>query len=163
MAFNDDTMVEIERRFLISGRPLSLSDHPYVEISQGYLAVESNGGHVRLRRAADELTLTAKRGSGLVRAEYEVRLGLAEFRALWPATEGRRVEKSRYRIGWQGTTIELDIYRGSLTGLLTAEVEFDSVAAADAFVPPAWFGSEITVEPAYRNHSLAACGTVPKR
>ncbi len=36
-----------------------------------------------------------------------------------------------------------------------AEVEFDSEKKADEFVPPDWFGKEVTNEASYKNRSLA--------
>ncbi len=78
---------------------------------------------------------------------------------LWPLTEGRRLEKRRYAIPFgDGLTIELDVYHGRLGGLLTAEVEFDTPAAASAFAPPDWFGRELTDDPHYKNKRLATQG-----
>jgi CHAD domain-containing protein len=50
---------------------------------------------------------------------------------------------------------ELDVYRGSLKGLRVVEVEFPSVEASAAFTAPAWFGAEVTTDPAYKNQALA--------
>jgi CYTH domain-containing protein len=113
---------------------------------------------VRIRAQDDRFTLTVKRGSGLVREEYEVPLEARQFEALWPATEGQRVEKCRHRIGHDTLTIELDVFGGSLAGLVLAEVEFASVEAASAFQPPAWFGAEVTTDGRYTNASLALHG-----
>ena len=57
-----------------------------------------------------------------------------------------------------GDTLELDIYHGRLEGLLTAEVEFASVSAASAFVPPDWLGPDVTDDPRYKNKKLATDG-----
>ena len=54
--------------------------------------------------------------------------------------------------------LELDVYHGRLEGLLTAEVEFDAVAAASAFVPPDWLGRDVTDDPRYKNKKLATDG-----
>ena len=54
--------------------------------------------------------------------------------------------------------IELDVYRDHLSGLVTAEVEFDSEDAAAAFAAPSWLGREITEEPGYKNQRLAVDG-----
>jgi CYTH domain-containing protein len=34
-------------------------------------------------------------------------------------------------------------------------VEFGSVEAAEAFLPPAWFGEDVTYRPAYHNSNMA--------
>ena len=42
--------------------------------------------------------------------------------------------------------------------LRLVEVEFQSVEEAEAFVPPAWFGEDVTGNPAYSNNVLASGG-----
>jgi CYTH domain-containing protein len=54
--------------------------------------------------------------------------------------------------------IELDVFEGELEGLVVAEVEFDSDAAADSFEPPEWFGDEVTGDDRYLNETLAIQG-----
>jgi adenylate cyclase len=56
--------------------------------------------------------------------------------ALWEATAGRRLEKTRYTLDWEGQTIELDVYHGALAGLMVAAVEFPSASASARFTPP---------------------------
>ena len=58
-------------------------------------------------------------------------------------------------------TAEVDIYEGELRGLMTTEVEFPSLAAAEAFAAPVWFGRDISEERAYKNTSLSLYG-IPK-
>ena len=58
----------------------------------------------------------------------------------------------------EGLRAEVDVYAGELNGLRTAEVEFDSRAAADRFRPPPWFGEELTGDGRYANRSLATGG-----
>jgi adenylate cyclase len=149
---------EIERKFLLEKSPNGLRDCPAERIEQGYLAIAEQD-EVRLRRADERRLLTAKRGAGEVREEVEVGLGEEPFEALWPLTEGRRLEKIRYRVPLEGgLSAEVDVYGGALEGLEVAEVEFDSAAASRNFQPPAWLGREITGESRYANQSLALNG-----
>ena len=151
--------MEIERKFLIDAVPDDVRRADGVAIDQGYLAIGEDGSEVRLRRAGARRTLTAKSGAGLVRAESEIELSDQQFGALWPATEGRRIAKTRVRIpAGGGLTIELDIYRGVLSGLIVAEVEFSSVDAAGDFLAPPWFGREVTEDARYKNRRLAVDG-----
>jgi adenylate cyclase len=53
---------------------------------------------------------------------------------------------------------EVDVYAGPLAGLCVTEVEFNSEADAGAFVPPAWFGLELTGKPGWSNAALARRG-----
>jgi CYTH domain-containing protein len=149
--------MEIERKFLVDELPGGLGSDPGVSIAQGYLAAGEDA-EVRLRRAGERLWLTAKRGGGMIRAEHEVELIADQFDALWPATEGRRLVKTRHAIPAAELLIELDVYSGALTGLMVAEVEFPSEEAARAFVPPAWFGREVTNDSRYKNRRLATEG-----
>jgi CYTH domain-containing protein len=55
-------------------------------------------------------------------------------------------------------TIEVDVYSGALEGLVVAEVEFDDPWGAESYVPPYWFGREVTADSAYKNRSLALHG-----
>ena len=55
-------------------------------------------------------------------------------------------------------TIEVDVYEGSLEGLVVAEVEFESEDEAGEFEPPAWVGEELTGDPRYANEALAVDG-----
>lgn len=151
--------MEIERKFLVPAVPDdALGEVSGVEIVQGYLAAGEDGSEVRLRRGADELWLTAKRGAGLVRGEYEVRLSAEQFDALWPATEGRRLAKRRHTLPLGELQIELDVYSGSLTGLVVAEVEFRTEELARTFAPPPWFGRDVTEDKRFKNRRLAEEG-----
>jgi adenylate cyclase len=151
--------VEIERKFLIDQVPPDLDARPSSRIDQGYIAITEDGVEVRIRSYGSRSFLTIKSGGGEVRLEEEIEIDERRFRSLWPLTDGRRICKRRYRIPAEnGATIELDVYDGALTGLVTAEVEFDSEDAAAGFTPPPWIGQEITEELAYKNQRLALDG-----
>ncbi len=149
--------LEIERKFLVARLPPELPEGGRA-IAQGYVAVAGDRSEVRVRSIGDEHRLTVKAGEGEVREEAEIAISRALFDALWPLTEGRRVEKVRREVALDGLTAELDVFGGELAGLLIVEVEFPSVAAAEAFSLPAWFGEEVTDDRAYRNQSLAQHG-----
>jgi CYTH domain-containing protein/CHAD domain-containing protein len=149
-------VAEIERKFLVEEMPRAESGQTVIE--QGYLALDE-GAEVRLRRAGGELLLTAKSGHGEVREEVEVAIEPHAFEALWPLTAGRRVRKVRHYVPLAAERrAEVDVYAGPLDGLRTAEIEFDSRAEADRFVPPAWLGAELTGDERYANRSLATVG-----
>ena len=114
---------------------------------------------VRLRQKGDACFMTLKSGAGLQRSEYEIMIDRSQFDVLWPATDGRRVEKTRYpgRLGDQ-RVFELDVFSGVLAPLTLVEVEFTAVEAAAEFVPPAWFGMDVTDNKCFKNKSLAVIG-----
>ena len=144
---------EIERKFLCEPSDELLGD-PGTAIWQGYLTIGADS-ETRLRRAGDRFWLTTKRGKGLVRSEWEVELTSAQFDAIWPGTEGLRLTKTRHDVSVGVGECVVDVYEGRLAGLRVVEVEFDSEAEADAFVPPEWFGAEITGVAQYANQRLA--------
>ena len=149
--------LEIERKFLVDRLPDDLDDHPSAEIEQGYLAI-TDDVEVRVRRYGEQAFLTVKSGGGEVRVEEEIEIDPRRFAALWPLTDNRRIEKRRYRIPSGALTIELDVYHGRLSGLLVAEVEFDSSEAAAAFTRPDWLSREVTDDPRYKNQRLVTAG-----
>jgi adenylate cyclase len=146
--------LEIERKWSVN-EPPKLAKRKKVIIDQGYLAVSRRGTEVRLRRQNDKHFQTIKTGTGLQRGEIEVALSRKQFKSLWPATRGHRLEKVRYTLKWRGNKIELDVYQKELSGLVIAEVEFKSKKEAEAFSPPKWFGQEVTDDKSYKNVNLA--------
>ena len=148
--------LEIERKFLVRKLPDDLASNPNTKISQGYLVSTDDGLQVRLRRSGHQYTLTFKRGSGNVREEREVELTATQFDALWPATQGKRLVKTRYEIPLGKHTVEIDVYHERHEGLIVAEVEFDEEEAARNFQPTDWLGDDVTGDPRYSNQLLAS-------
>lgn len=152
--------VEIERAFVADATPDPDLLGPGRRLRQGYVAGEAEV-EVRVRIAEDRADLTVKGGGGLSRTEVELPLDGADAEALWPLTEGRRIDKTRHRVqlvGEDGLVAEVDVFAGALDGLVRIEVEFPSEGAAHAFDPPAWFGQEVTGEVAWSNAQLARRG-----
>jgi CYTH domain-containing protein len=145
--------VEIERKFLVERLPDDLGGTAR-RIDQGYVALDE-GAEVRVRRIGDELWLTVKGTGGLARVEEELLLSPEQFDSLWPLTQGRRIEKTRSTLP---DGVEVDVYDGSLAGLVVAEIEFASEDESGAFEPPEWFGAEVTDDPRYKNRALAVDG-----
>lgn len=153
-----ETLIEIERKFLLTELPDNLAEFTHEEIRQGYMVIGSDGSEARLRDKAGSYTLTVKSKGELSRGEWETPISEEQFYILWVATNGKRVEKTRYTIPYHGHTIELDVYHGHLAGLTTAEVEFSSEETAQAFEPPVWFGNDVTANSGYKNQNLAIIG-----
>jgi len=149
--------IEIERKFLLDALPSSLAFARRRAILQGYLAIDGDT-EVRIRRTPAGSTLTIKHGGGEVRIEEELELKERQADALWELTSGRRLQKVRREMRVDGVDVEVDEYAGPLDGLVVLEVEFVDEAAARAFEPPAWFGREVTGDPAYANRNLSMFG-----
>jgi CYTH domain-containing protein len=154
----DGSHREVERKFLVDAVPDEVGAAPARRLRQGYLAGEG-GVEVRIRDDAGTPSLTVKGGGGLTRVEVELALDPGQFEALWPLTEGRRVDKVRR--AWpspDGVVVELDEFDGPLAGVRVAEVEFVDEAAASAWTPPPWMGVELTGVRGWSNAELARHG-----
>jgi adenylate cyclase len=156
MSRNEEAHREIERKFLVRKMPDGLTSYPASDIAQGYLVSLDDGLQVRLRKSGERHSLTYKRGTGSVREEREVELTAEQFATLWPATEGKRLLKTRYEIPVGDRVVEIDVYHDRHEGLVVAEVEFDTEELAKDFQPPAWLGDDVTGDPRYSNQLLAS-------
>ncbi len=146
--------MEIERQFLVKTLPALPTE--YESLRQGYVALLPE---IRIRQLSESrFTLTVKRGTGLVREEWETELSRQEFDSLamrlCPDTV--MIEKRRYRIPLaDGYTAELHVHAGHLAGFSYVEVEFPTEAAAISFEPPLWFGREVTEDARFSYGTLA--------
>lgn len=148
--------MEIERKFLIPSLPEDLGSFPCLAIEQGYLCREPV---VRIRRQENEYFLTYKSKGMMVREEYNLPLTEEAYLHLRPKADGILISKKRYLIPLPPChTIELDIFEGELAPLVLAEVEFATEEEAKSFVPPDWFGEDVTYSGKYHNSMLSAEG-----
>ena len=144
--------VEIERKFLVLGeawRTLGMA----TLLRQGYLNADP-ARTVRVRIEGDTGLLTIKsKNVGASRGEWEYPIPLPDAEELLDTLcERPLVEKIRRRIEHAGFTWEVDEFLGENAGLVVAEIELPSEAAA--FDRPDWIGQEVTGDKRYYNSSL---------
>ena len=145
--------MEIERKFLIKTLPEHLEQYPCHLIEQAYLCTNPV---VRIRRQDEEYILTWKGKGMMVREEYNLPLNEESFLHMLPKIDGILIDKIRYLIPLdEKHTAELDIFQGTLAPLRIVEVEFATEEDALAFVPPAWFGDDVTQSKKYHNSNLS--------
>lgn len=148
--------MEIERKYRIDQLPEQLEQYPCRYLEQGYLNTDPV---VRIRRADDTYTLTYKGKGLMVREEYNLPLNRDAFLHLKEKIDGILIQKRRYLIPLEPDyTIELDVFEGELAPLVLAEVEFETEEEANAFVPPEWFGEDVTFSGIYQNSRLSQKG-----
>ncbi len=70
-----------------------------------------------------------------------------------------QIVKERHIVPWQDLSFEVDVFRGSLVGLVLAELETER--AVDSSLLPEWLGAEVTGDARYYNSVLALEG-IPK-
>ena len=145
--------MEIERKFLLKSLPDNLDKYPFHQIEQGYLCTDPV---VRIRRQDEDYYLTYKSKGLMVREEYNLPLTKKAYEHLIPKIDSILISKKRYLIPIDTSlTIELDIFEGELAPLILAEVEFPTEEEANAFLPPEWFGADVTYSPDYHNSVLS--------
>lgn len=145
--------MEIERKFLIRQLPEDLNLYPYQTLEQAYLCTDPV---VRVRRSDDTYTLTYKSKGLMSREEYNLPLTPESYEHLKEKADGNVIRKKRFRIPLpEELTIELDLFDAPFQGLILAEVEFTSEEQALQFLPPDWFGEEVTWSTQYHNSTLS--------
>lgn len=143
--------MEIERKFLVELIP-PLGDCDFHRIEQAYLCTEPV---VRVRKEDDKYYMTYKAKGFLAREEHNLLLDQKSYEHLITKADGNIITKKRYLIPYMNHTIELDIFEGVFEGLVIAEVEFQTTEEAEQFIPPEWFGKEVTYEEKYHNSYLS--------
>ncbi len=145
--------MEIERKFLLKELPKDLEQYPHAHLEQGYLCTNPV---VRIRKEDNQYYLTYKSKGFMAREEYNLPLNEESYYHLKKKIDGNLISKVRYRIPLTDElTIELDVFEAPFAPLYLAEVEFPTIEDAEKFVPPAWFGKDVTHDPAYHNSTMS--------
>lgn len=154
--------MEIERKYRVRKIPGELTNYKYKKIEQGYLC---HNPTVRIRKSNEDYIMTYKSKLGIEKKDekgaiihHEIELPLTEesYQALKAKTDGNIIHKTRYLIPLEDNlTVELDIFEEQLQGLIFAEVEFPDEKTANEFIPPEWFGEELSFDQRYSNYNLS--------
>ena len=150
---------EIERKGLIKEMPPDLHKYPKLEIEQGYLCTKPV---LRVRKENDNYYMTYKGKGFSVREEYNLPLTEEAYRKLILKADGVVISKDRYNVPIENNyedsydlIAQVDIFHGRHEGLSMVEVEFDTLEEEQAFIPPDWFGAEVTENYEYSNSWLS--------
>jgi len=145
---------EIERKFLVSDDGWRAAATSSTPMRQGYLASDENRT-VRVRVAGDRAFVTIKgRAVGLVRPEFEYEIPAADGEALMVLCLPSPVVKTRHLVPHAEHVWEVDVFEGSNSGLVVAEVELHR--AGERVDLPSWVGDEVSHDRRYTNARLAA-------
>ena len=144
--------MEIERKYLIDKLPEDIEFFEKHKISQGYINTDPV---VRIRQLDNKYILTIKSKGLRIRTEIEKELTKEEYIELRNMVKGNFIEKTRYIIPYNEYKLEIDIFHGIFDGLKYGEVEFPDLKASDNFIPPIFFGKEVTEIPGYSNSALS--------
>ncbi|HYN53645.1 MAG TPA: CYTH domain-containing protein [Methylotenera sp.] len=142
--------IEIERKYLVIGE--GWKNAPSIQMIQAYLSRDKSRT-VRVRVAGDKAFLTIKgENHGATRAEFEYEVPLLDARSMITMCEGPVINKTRYKVNYEGFTWEVDVFADDNEGLVIAEIELRS--EDEVFPVPDWIGAEVTGDPKYYNSSL---------
>jgi len=137
-----------------------------VKDKEKYYETLRNGSRQLLDAFRQSLTniakATVKNGKGMVREEAEVYLNKKTFEHYWGKTENKRVSKLRHIINMHGLKVAIDFYRGNLSGLIIAEIEFKTESEAKNFNSFSWLGKDVTEDEDFKNNNLACYGLPEK-
>jgi adenylate cyclase len=149
--------IEIERKFLVIKDEwfshLELNLYEAVVIKQGYLNTEKERT-VRVRTKGTKGFITIKgKVQSITRQEFEYEIPAADAVELLSLCNQPLIEKLRYKVEFEGTVWEVDVFSGENEGLVMAEVELKN--EHDRFSIPNWIGIEVSDDPRFYNLSLS--------
>ncbi len=150
---------EIERKWLVKKIPDNLEQYPCLLIEQAYLCGSPT---VRVRKENDSYYLTYKgsrrdpSNTDISHSEYNLPLDSESYEHLKEKRDGILIRKRRYVIPTEGGLhIELDVFDPPLSPLVLVEVEFETEEDAESYIPPEWFGEDVSNKPDYKNSVMA--------
>src|SRR5262249_503603 len=120
--------LEIERKFLLANDDWKSSVTRRIRIRDGLIA-SNNGNKARVRIADSNATITLKsRRRGPIRTEFEYAIPYSDVvEILRTMCDGHVLDTVRHVITHAGAAWHVDVYEGSLNGVVLAEVELGDV------------------------------------
>lgn len=146
--------IERERRFLLREFPRDANVVRIRRIADRYI----DGTALRLWEQSDgdspsifnfTQKVPARSGGGQQGLITSMELSQDEFRVLAQLSAGR-LSKTRYSVPPFG----IDVFEGGLEGLVLAEAEFDSSAAADSLTVPSFIVCEVSADDRFTGGQL---------
>ena len=146
-------MKEIERKFIVSIDYLNyIETFKCIDIKQAYLSIEKEKT-VRIRTKGEKAYLTIKIGEDSIsRDEFEYQIPVQDAISMMEILKLKVLSKTRYEITYEEHLWEVDVFEGTLDGLIIAEIELKS--EDEFFNRPHWLGYEVTDDPSFLNAKL---------
>lgn len=134
---------EIERKFFVRELP-TLEMLPCIYYERRYLYLDGTT-EVRIQHKGDFYELERKVAdiaSPLSRWSAKMKLSEGEYRTFAEYALGRSICFYKYYLPEQSVSIKY--YAEQLQGFMLAEIEFSSLATANAFTPLPWMSDEVS-------------------
>lgn len=146
---------EIERKFLVASDGWREKARKGKSFRQAIIFSEGNRT-LRIRaidREKARLTIKIGIDGHLSRHEFEYDVPIEDAEELLALANGTTITKTRYEVKHARHVWEIDVYGGTLEGLVIAEVEIKSEKEEPEL--PDWLGREVTGDLRFSNQSLA--------
>lgn len=148
----------IVRRFLIASALTRLirKERGSERVLEGHFAPQAERqSHIRIEKGQSYLVLTSLDGEASG-AEDWTDVPRSHAEALLDVCPGTVIfERSRLRLRNHEALVDRFVTPGPLD---LVSVEFAAPSEADAFLPPVWFGSEVTGDDSFTNRTIALSG-----
>lgn len=146
-------MNEIERKFIVNDSILEVIQYIQPKtIQQGYIC-DLDGSTVRVRTKGEKGFLTIKgKTVGITRQEFEYEIPYEDAVKLLKSFCPKVLHKDRYEIIIHEKKWDIDVFKGSLQGLVIAEVELTS--EDEEVKLPSWVDKEVSEDASYYNSNL---------
>lgn len=142
-------IIELELSYLAAVIPEGLEGCEKAEIEDIYFPASEPHAKARIRKKGDKHEFTKKvqidENDAGQQEEFNTTLTAGEYDALAKG-DGRKVSKTRYFLPYGKHIAEVDIFHGSLAGLVIIEFEFNSLEEREAFEMPAFCLVDVTQE-----------------
>ena len=150
-----DDLYEFERRFLLKDKNILKLGLPMKHISQTYLKIGQSEKRIRCVNG-NQYFWTEKHGIGQIREEFETEISKQEYDYFLKNFKlGNTIEKDRYSIDLCGAKkCEINIFTKPKE-IDLVEVEFESEEDMKNFIPPNWFGQEVTSDRNFNSYEIA--------
>jgi adenylate cyclase len=147
--------IEIERKYLVKHELWNALVKPKGEYyRQGYVVNEiSKTVRVRATENQGFITIKGKTDDPAIKPEYEYQIPKAEAIELLDGFTEKNIEKTRYKIDYEGKLWEIDVFQGDNEGLIVAEIELNSIE--ELYQIPEWIDYEVTHDDRYFNANLS--------
>jgi adenylate cyclase len=146
---------EIERKYLVKHNLWNALVKPKGEYyRQGYI-VNEMAKTVRVRATENHgfITIKGKTDNPAIKPEYEYQIPKSEAIELLNGFTENNIEKTRFKIDFEGKLWEIDVFHGNNEGLIVAEIELNSIE--EYYKIPDWIDCEVTHEDRYFNANLS--------
>lgn len=148
---------DIERVFIVKEVPKDLIPFETKKVYQNYLSV-SKDTEIRIRlqdeNGVRKYDMAFKNGTGLTRVKENIKIKEVDYYNVSNKIDEKPLVKFRQFYPLGDGQVMIDQYLETSEQLMLAEVEFSSEEEAKTFVPPVWFGEEVTYNENFKNKNL---------